>query len=160
MRKRIVIITVFLILIPIFVNARYLENLKVIKGTAEIAEPIFEVENDEMIKQEINKESNIEKYSFSVRNYKENEERVSEVDLKYQIEIINEGEGFPVKVVLREKNKQEDILNEKGKTEKILMDKNKKIKKDYELIVTWDEMKEINKKEENIRILINSEQVK
>lgn len=155
----------FLILIPIVANARYFEEIKNIKGKGIIAEPIFEVENvQNTIVETINKETNLKEYIFKIKNYYlENNnviERISQVDMSYNIEVINEKENFPIKYELSELDKEENLLNEKGKTENFVINKDIKYEKIYKLKVSWNDKQGILENTDNIKIIVNSSQIK
>ena len=61
-------------------------NEIIIKGQAQIAEPIFIVENNPAVDITESKENG--EYVFKVKNYNE-QNKVSEIDLKYNVEIIS-----------------------------------------------------------------------
>ena len=121
-RKATIFILILIITFPLVVNARYFEKIENIKGKAIIAEPIFKVETiQDTIIQTIDKETDIKQYVFKIKNYEtENNgtsKRVSQVDMLYNIEIINEKENFPIKIALYEINSTENLLKENKKTE-------------------------------------------
>ena len=98
-----IIIVVLILLSPLIVQARYFEKIENIKGKGKIAEPIFKVENlQNTIIKTIDKETILEEYNFVIKNYEiENNginKRISQVDMKYNIQIVNEKSNFPYKV--------------------------------------------------------------
>lgn len=153
------------ILIPIIANARYFEKIENIKGKATIAEPIFKVEKlQETIVDTINKESSAKEYVFCIKNYVlENgntTKRISQVNIAYTIEIINEKKNFPVKCELYEVGKNENLLNSQGKTKDIVISKDTEYLKTYKLVVSWENKEGTLEETDNIKIIVNASQVK
>ena len=160
-----IIILSFIVLIPLVVNARYFEKIENIKGKATIAESIFKVENlQETITDTINKESPAKEYVFNIKNYVlENNgitKRISQVDMAYNIEIINEKQNFPIKYELYEEGKSQNLLNENGKTEDIFISKDIEYLKTYKLVVYWENKEGTLENTDNVKIIVNSSQVK
>ena len=154
-----------IILIPIVVNARYFEQVESFKGKGSIAEPIFKVQNlQSTILENIDKESKNKEYLFSVQNYvlepDKSTKRASQVDMEYSIEVINEKLNFPIRCELYEDGKNENILNDNGKTSNILISKDEYYFKTYRLIVFWEDKEGVLESSDNIKIIINSSQVK
>ena len=100
MKKNNKFIILTFLLITLFDNfsyARYYETINAGSYYAKIAEPIFmvlpiqETYEFEANEQNINKE-----YYFIVKNYDDNNPKVSEVDLEFDIEIELSNNNFPV----------------------------------------------------------------
>lgn len=161
----IVLIISIILLIPLVTYARYFEKIENIKGKAIIAEPIFRVENlQDKIVEVVNKESKIKEYIFEVRNYEVEpdgiEKRISQVDMEYNIEIKHEKNNFPIKCELYEVEKNENLLQQNNKTENFKTEKNKEYVKKYKLCVRWERKSEALENSDNVKIIINSNQVK
>lgn len=163
--KKIIILICIILIVPSISFARYYEKIENIKGKATIAEPIFIVKNNQnTIIQTIDKESVIEEYLFTIKNYKVEEnglnKRYSEVDIEYSIEIFDEKENFPVEYKLYEANNQEELLNGNKITNKIKILANQPYEKTYKLVVNWKEKSESLDDSNNIKIIVNATQLK
>ncbi|MDO5556734.1 MAG: hypothetical protein Q4G05_00595 [Clostridia bacterium] len=88
------------------------------RGVGEIATPIFLINYGENVNITNEKMENI--YYFSVRNFRE--EQISQVSMKYKIEIQNTLKDIQIRLY---KGEEEISLNE-GKTDFIQLDTNKK----------------------------------
>ena len=163
-RKICLLLILIFILIPIITYARYFEKIEAIKGKATIAEPIFIVESlSEKIISEINKESGEKEYIFKIKNYikeNENKKRICEVNMSYNIEIINKNDSFPVKYELYEINSTENLIENDNKTKEIDILKNVEYEQTYKLVATWQEKDLDLASNDNVRIIINSSQIK
>ena len=154
-----------MILFPVIVNARYFEKLENFEGRGTIAEPIFKVEKlQDTINTTINKESGIQEYIFKIKNFVLEDDgiskRISQVDMIYNIEIINEKENFPVRYELYELDTDQNLLNENGIIKDIVINKNIEYEKNYRLVVFWENKDGILENTDNIKIIINSSQLK
>ena len=127
-----------------------------IKNSTEIAKPILEVEkNSEIMITEDNKRG---EYQFIVKNYNKLEE-ISEVDLKYYIEILEANLDKSICYSLY-KESEEMKLND-NKTEEIKLNKDRKEEQIYTLKVEYDSTKNnIGDIMQDIQIKIHSEQLK
>ena len=163
-KKICLLLILIFILIPIITYARYFEKLENVKGKATIAEPIFIVENlSEKITSEINKESEEKEYIFKIKNYikeSENTKRISEVDMTYNIEIVNENNNFPAKYELYKINSTENLIENDNKTKEISILKKVEYEETYKLVATWQNKDSELASNDNVRIIINSSQVK
>ncbi len=158
-KKQIIIFMVIMITIILFFSGFSMGkgiNRKDINGKTEVAKPILQVENGSSI--EINNTNKIGTYEFKVKNYNEQEE-ITQVDLEYYIEILNnlENTGITLKLF---KNDQE-IETKENKTEKFRISKNEKVEDNYKLEITYDENKNINMENivEQLQIKVHSEQM-
>lgn len=127
-----------------------------IKNNTEIAKPILEVEKgSEIIITEDNKKG---EYIFTVKNYNSQEE-VSQVDLTYYIEILEDKFDDCIQYQLYKDNEQIEI--KENKTQKMTFHRNLKEEQKYTLKVTYDDskntMEDIMK---DIQIKVHSEQLK
>ena len=152
-------------IIPSISFARYYEKIENIKVKSTIAEPIFKVvNNQEIIIRTINKESVLEEYVFSIKNFEVDEitqiERISQVDMGYTIQIINEKGNFPIAFKLYEVDSGEEILKGKECTDFFKIPKNIKYEKIYKLSVVWEEKSDILDVESNVKIIVNASQIK
>ena len=126
-----------------------------IKNTTEIAKPILEIEKGEEISiTENNKQG---EYSFTVKNYNQSEE-ISQVDLKYYIEILENGLEDAIQYQLYKDN--EVLVLKENKTEEIIFQRDLKEEQNYVLKVTYDDSKNtIEDMKQDIQIKIHSEQI-
>ena len=67
---------------------------------------------------------------------------------------------FPIKFELYEVDKNENLLNENGKTADFNINKDIEYEKVYKLIVKWEEKEGILESNDNIKIIVNSSQIK
>lgn len=126
-----------------------------IEANSKIAEPILVVENSPIIEMSGRKEK--EYYDFKVKNYKENGE-VTQIDLKYRIEILSQIEE-PISFKLY-RNKQEVLLQNK-KTANIKLGKEKPQEDNYQLEIIYNKAKNNVNEDivQEIQIKIYCEQV-
>ncbi len=87
-RKIYICIILFIILFECKVVAGYVEKIN-LKVTAQIAKPIFIVNNDEKIKGNYSYINEIPEYTFEIKNYNENNE-ISEMNFNLEIEVSSE----------------------------------------------------------------------
>ena len=118
--KRIMFVVFMLIVISFSTNAfaRYYEKISNIKLLLNIAEPIIKVEkNQDTIIKSVNQDTPIQEFYFTVKNYRniDNEKKISEIDLEFEMEIVNSDDTFPIKYEIY------DCLT----NEKVLLDDNK-----------------------------------
>ena len=127
-----------------------------IKNNTQIAKPILEVEKgSEIIITEENKKG---EYTFKVKNYNQAEE-ISQVDLTYYIEILENDLENSIQYELY--NQNEKIELKENKTKEISFQKDLKEEQNYTLIVTYDASKNtIEDIMQDIQIKVHSEQLK
>lgn len=162
MKKNNKFIILTFLLITLFDNfsyARYYETINAGSYYAKIAEPIFmvlpiqETYEFEANEQNINKE-----YYFIVKNYDDNNPKVSEVDLEFDIEIELSNNNFPVSFKLYDCiSNEEIILDSLNRTEKIFIEKNTVFERQYKLVTYWNEKQEMSENVE-INIVVNASQ--
>ena len=107
-------------------------NEIIIKGQAQIAEPIFIVENNPAVDITESKENG--EYVFKVKNYNE-QNKVSEIDLKYNVEIIS-NLNDAISVELYQDENKIDLIE--GKTEDIILSKSNKEEREYKIKIFYD----------------------
>lgn len=130
-------VIVFIIMLVMFCGysmAKMLEEV-VIKGKAQIAEPILVVENNPAV--DITETQNYGEYVFKVKNYNE-QNKLSETDLKYYIEILSNADESVDIELYQDENQIE--LNE-NKTEYMKISKNQKEEIKYKIKVKYDKNK-------------------
>lgn len=165
-KYKISIFVICIILVcPVIVRARYFEKIENIQGKGIIAEPIFKVESlQEIVTETINKKTKPKEYVFKVKNYvfenNGNSKRISQVDMSYNIQVINEKSNFPVRYELYEFETNQNIINTNGKTEDIFIKKDIEYEKKYRLVVFWENKEGLLENNDNIKIIINSNQIK
>lgn len=151
-------IIVFIIMLLMFCGysmAKMMEEV-IIKGKAQIAEPILVVENNPAI--DITETQNYGEYVFKVKNYNE-QNKLSETDLKYYIEILSNVDDSVDIELYQDENKIE--LNE-NKTEYMKISKNQKEEIEYKIKVKYDKNKSNTFEDimEKIQVRIHTEQEK
>ena len=134
-------------------KAIYNTNLK---NDTKIAKPVLEVEKDSEIV--ITKEHTNGEYHFVVKNYNQAEE-ISQVDLTYYIEILENHLDDSIKYELYKGDEKLEL--KENKTERMAFHKDIKEEQKYILKVTYDDSK--NTMEDiiqDIQIKVHSEQLK
>ena len=127
-----------------------------IKNNTQIAKPILEVEKgSEIIITEDNKKG---EYTFIVKNYNQTEE-ISQVDLIYWIEILENNLKDSIQYQLYKDNELLEL--KENKTEEMKFHKDIKEEQKYTLKVTYDDTKNtIEDIIQDIQIKVHSEQLK
>ena len=127
-----------------------------IKNNTKIAKPILEVEKDsEVIITEENKKG---EYTFTIKNYNQAEE-ISQVDLTYYIEILENDLDNAIQYQLYKDNEIVDL--KENRTETMTFRKDLKEEQQYTLKVTYDDSKmTIEDIIQDIQIKVHSEQLK
>ena len=127
-----------------------------IKSNTEIAKPILEVEKaSEII---ITEENNTGEYYFTVKNYNDAEE-VSQVDLQYYIEILDDNIDKAIEYQLYKENEKLDLQD--NQTQKITLSKETKEEQNYILKVEYHADKNtIGDIIDEIQVKVHSEQLK
>lgn len=154
------ILIIFIIILLLFGGysmARVLEEV-IVKGNAEIAEPILIVENNPSI--DITAEKNYGEYAFKIKNYDEN--NLTQTDLKYYIEILSNNDSA-VKFELYQGENKIDLKD--NKTEYIQISKDSKEEREYIIKIKYDknvtiQNQTINDILDKIQVRVHSEQVK
>ena len=151
------ILIIFIIILLLFSGysmARVLEEV-IVKGRAEIAEPILIVENNPSI--DITAEKNYGEYTFKIKNYDEN--NLTQTDLKYYIEILSNNDSA-VKFELYQGESKIDLKD--NKTEYIQISKDTKEEREYKIKIKYDKNvnTSINDILEKIQVKVHTEQVK
>lgn len=158
-KKYIFLFLLFIILIIFLFSknslGKQMSNTK-INTKSEIAKPILIVENNPAI--DITNKNNKGYYDFKIKNYNELEE-INEVELRYNIEILNE-ENKAINFKLYKG--EEELLLEKNKTKDMIIKKNEKQEENYKLEIIYDKNL-VNSLEDiiqNVQIKVHSEQLK
>lgn len=128
-----------------------------VNGNTKIAKPIIEVENASTL--ELNNENSEGVYEFKVRNYNSNGE-ITDVNLEYYIEILNDlDDNNAIKIKLL-KNDEEIAIND-NKTEKFYLEKEEMQEDVYKMEISYDKTENISMKDimELIQIKVHSEQM-
>lgn len=127
-----------------------------IKNNTQIAKPVLEVEKgSEIIITEDNKKG---EYTFTVKNYNQAEE-ISQVDLTYYIEILENELDDSIQYELYKDNEQLQL--KENRTEEMTFHKDLKEEQQYILKVTYDDSKNtIEDIMQDIQIKVHSEQLK
>ena len=127
-----------------------------IKSNTEIAKPILEVEKaSEII---ITEENNTGEYHFTVKNYNYAEE-ISQVDLQYYIEILDDNIDNAIEYKLYKDNEKLELQD--NKTQKMMLSKDTKDEQSYTLKVEYHADKNtIGDIIDEIQIKVHSEQLK
>ena len=127
-----------------------------IKINTEIAKPILEVEKaSEII---ITEENNTGEYHFTVKNYNDAEE-ISQVDLQYYIEILDDNIDNAIEYKLYKDNEKLELQD--NKTQKMMLSKDTKDEQSYTLKVEYHADKNtIEDIIDEIQIKVHSEQLK
>ena len=148
-----VIIIVILLMFCGYSMAKIIGEV-IIRGQAQIAEPILVIENNPSI--DIT-ETNGE-YCFKVKNYNE-ENKLSETDLKYYIEILSNLDDS-INIELYQNENKINLID--NKTEYIKISKDKKEERNYKIKITYDKNKTntINDIMEKIQVRVHTEQEK
>lgn len=131
-------------------------NGVIINGKSDIAEPILVVENNPSI--DITSLNNCGTYTFKVKNYNE-QNKITEVDLKYYIEILSNLDKS-INIELYQGDEKIELNNKK--TEYIQISKNQKEDREYQIKITYDKNKS-NSIEDimgKIQVKVHTEQVK
>lgn len=140
--------------------ARYIEILDVGKYYATIAEPIFVVRPLQETNVFKANENNSKVFTFEIKNYEEREDniRISEVDLKYFIEIRLSNNSIPITLKLYDCTTNEEIvLDSLNRTEEYTINKNSLFERQFKLVVSLNGNKEL-KENLDIEIYVNSTQ--
>lgn len=149
---------VFIIILLLFCGysmAKAIEEV-IIKGKAEIAEPILVIENNPSI--DITAINNYGVYTFKVKNYNE-KNKITETDLKYYIEILSNTDNS-INIELYQNENKINLNN--NRTEYIQISKDRKEEREYKIKITYDKNKSnsINDIIEKIQVKVHTEQAK
>ena len=155
---------VFIICIIVIIGITFFSGVTVgkavyntnIKNNTEIAKPILEVEKDsEILITEDNKNG---EYHFIVKNYNQ-EKEVSQVDLVYYIEILEENLDESIQYQLYQGDEKLEL--KENRTEKMIFHGDTEEEQNYILKVTYDASKNtIEDIMQDIQIKVHSEQLK
>lgn len=127
-----------------------------VDGNTEIAKPIVQVENGSTL--QLNNGNREGVYEFKVKNYNSNGE-ITDVDIEYYIEILNNLEDKKEIKVKLLKNDKEIPIND-NKTEKFYFEKGNKQEDVYKMEISYDETENIGMEDvmQLIQIIVHSEQ--
>lgn len=152
------VLIIFIIILLLFCGysmAKAIEEV-IIKGKAEIAEPILIIENNPSI--DITALNNHGIYTFKVKNYNE-QNKITETDLKYYIEILSNTDNSINIELYQNENK---INLDNNRTEYMKISKDKKQEIEYKIKITYDKNKSntINDIMEKIQVKVHTEQMR
>lgn len=152
------VLIIFIIILLLFCGYSMAKSIEefIIKGKAEIAEPILVVESNPSI--DITASNNSGIYTFKVKNY-DNQNKVTQVDLKYYIEILSNLDDSINIELYQDQNK---INLENNKTEYLQISSKQKEEREYKMKVTYDKNKSkmTNDIMEKIQVRVHTEQMK
>ena len=152
------VLVIFIIILLLFCGYSMAKSIEefIIKGKAEIAEPILAVENNPSI--DITALNNSGTYTFKIKNYNE-QNQVTQADLKYNIEILSNTDDS-INIELYQNENKINLNN--NRTEYIQISKDKKEEREYKIKITYDKNKSnsINDIMEKIQVKVHTEQVK
>ncbi len=153
-----IIFIIFIIILLLFCGYSMAKSIEefIIKGKAEIAEPILIVESNPSIDVTALNKTGI--YTFKIKNYNEHD-KLTQVNLKYYIEILSNTDNSINIELFQNENK---ISLDNKKTEYIEISKDKKEEREYTVKITYDKNKSntINDIMEKIQVKVHTEQVK
>lgn len=154
-KKVLIIFAILLFTIAGYSMAKATENFR-IKGQAEIAEPIFVVENNPSI--DITETKKYGEYNFKIKNYN-SQNKVTETDLKYYIEILPKLEDS-INLELYQNGQKVELKD--NKTNYITISKNQKQENNYKIKIKFDDVKTNHTKDilEKIQVKVHTEQEK
>lgn len=133
--------------------ARYITT-EILNGVQEIATPVIQIKEGNIA--QIDRNNNIGYYEFCVKNFEQ--EKISEIDFLYTIEIISDLED---KVKFELYSNEQQISMQDLKTNEISLGKNKKIEQSYKLKITYNPTVEVSEEcMKHIQIKIHSVQEK
>ncbi len=154
-KKREIILAIVISIIMIFFLSGFSMGKEMsktkIETTGKIAVPILKVENEEPI--EITNKGQKGIYNFKVKNYNENEE-TTDVDMEYQIEILEKTNDMEMKIY---KNEKEINLID-NQTEKFTLNKEKMQEDNYRLEIKANQNSTASEIIQEIQIKVHSEQ--
>ncbi|MCI8616738.1 MAG: hypothetical protein HFJ60_00485 [Clostridia bacterium] len=150
-----IFIIVILVLFCGYSMAKAVDQI-LINGKGEIAEPILIIENNPSI--DITALNNYGTYTFKIKNFNQ-QNKVTETDLKYYIEILSNVDESIIIELYQEKDKINLINN---KTDYIHISKEEKQEIEYKIIIRYDKEKSNNIYDimEKIQVKVHTEQVK
>ena len=149
-----VIIIVILLMFCGYSMAKIIGEV-IIRGQAQIAEPILVIENNPSI--DITETKKYGEYCFKVKNY--NNQKQTEIDLKYYIQVISDLDKS-IELKLYENGKQ--IKFENNKTDYIKISKDSKKENEYKLEITYNKDKSVSVNDivQQIQVKVHTEQEK
>lgn len=147
----ILLLSSFIIINVSFSKAKYLTIIDG-AGSAEIAKPVFEITQEDEKEVEVYDGIKSIEYKFSVSNNKDTE--LTDVELKYVIEIINSTKDFPIEYSLYKNDEKIELEN--NKTQPMLLKNNQNVKDEYKLNIVWKEKEGENSSNDDIKIKIEA----
>lgn len=115
------------------------------------------LEKDEVLKTQINQNMFPLEYHFWIQNYREDD--INEVDFEYSIELENSTKNFPVSYDLFDCKTNQPIEFMNGKSEPLKLKKGEKEKREFKLIMQWQELNVELAEELQIKLKINVSQI-
>ena len=115
------------------------------------------LEKDEVLKTQINQNMFPLEYHFWIQNYREDD--INEVDFEYSIELENSTKNFPESYDLFDCKTNQPIEFMNGKSEPLKLKKGEKEKREFKLIMQWQELNVELAEELQIKLKINVSQI-
>lgn len=158
--SKILLIVLIMLIIFLLMASGYsmakVVNEVIINTKAEIAEPILIVDSNPAI--DITEKNGEGIYTFKIKNYNEKNE-VTNVDLKYNIEILGAVDNA-INIELFEEENKVELKN--NKTREFKISKDKQEEKNYKIKLTYDKEKasSVGDLMEHIQVKVHTEQLK
>ena len=142
--------------IVIFINHVTLsraDSKQSIKLYGKIGKPIVNLETDDKLECKVNEDKFPIEYNFSINNY-ENDE-INQIDFYYTIEVVSSVDNFPIQYRLYDSDINKELKMIKGKSEELKIKKNEKEKRNFKLVLNWNELEGDLADEVKINLKIN-----
>lgn len=123
-----------------------------IEVSADIAEPILEVEGD--LPLYITTSNQNKSYEFKVKNYDE-EEKLTQVNIEYYLEVSRQTNND---VLIKVYKEGEELKLLKNRTEKFIFESTKKQEDNYRIEILFNNSSSIEEMEEKIEVKVHAEQ--
>lgn len=157
-KKIFIIISFFIILVPVISVGKYYQKINNIKIGFKLAEPIIEIKsNQNIIKKDIINGEKVDEFYFDVMNYKKGENTIiSEIKFSYNIEIQSSNKNALVECKLYDCKTGEELLKGNNITNSIIVDKNIEYENKYKLVINVNNQKITKAEQVSIDILLNA----
>lgn len=150
-----IVFIIILLLLCGYTMSKAIEEV-ILKGKAEIAEPILIIENNPSL--DITAENNTGTYIFKVKNYNK-QNKITQTDLRYYIEILSNTDDS-INIELYQNENKVELNN--NRSEYMQISKSQKEEIEYKIKITYDKDKSntINDIMEKIQVKVHTEQMK
>ena len=129
-KKVYIIMIIFIAVFEVKTVAGYTKMIN-LKVTAEIAQPIFIVQNDETISGNYSDIINIPEYNFAIKNFND-ENKISEITLSTKINVISENK---IEFEIVDCSTNEVVLSNNKNSYQLIMEKDKACLNEYRVII-------------------------